>query len=282
MRAEELDALRGEGFGDEDPHASTGASAPIDSSAARWAAATPRADLDRATVLERGFLDDADRVEDLAEGHRAEVADPEDVPGDLALAAGQDDAARLDRPVERLPVEPLGDPGGRDRPRGEALIGEQLEAERLETGPRGGRAGLVAGEDPGRRLALHELEALVDLVDDGERRRPRGLALGVRRPDGRAGRGRSAASSPSPSPPRPGPRRRPWPGPGALIQAFCDPVTTMSMPQASISNGTAPSAETLSTRMRALSSTSRIAAASTGIGFITPVEVSLWVSRTAL
>ena len=69
--------------------------------------------------------------------------------------------------------------------------------------------------------------------------------------------------------------------PGAAIQAFCEPVTTTSTPQASISNGTAPRAETLSTRMSALASTSRIAAASAGIGFMTPVEVSLWVSRTA-
>ena len=69
--------------------------------------------------------------------------------------------------------------------------------------------------------------------------------------------------------------------PGAAIQAFWEPVTTTSMPQASISNGTAPSADTLSTRMSASGATSRTTAARAGIGFMTPVEVSLWVSRTA-
>ena len=70
--------------------------------------------------------------------------------------------------------------------------------------------------------------------------------------------------------------------PGADIQAFCEPVTTTSMPQASISNGTAPRPDTLSTRISASGATSRIAAASSGIGFMTPVDVSLWVSSTAL
>jgi hypothetical protein len=70
--------------------------------------------------------------------------------------------------------------------------------------------------------------------------------------------------------------------PGAAIHAFCEPVTTTSTPHASISNGTAPSPETLSTTMSASGALSRIASARTGIGFITPVEVSLCVSRTAL
>ena len=69
--------------------------------------------------------------------------------------------------------------------------------------------------------------------------------------------------------------------PGADIQAFCDPVTTRSRPHASISKGTAPRALIASTRMSASGVTSRIAAASSGIGFVTPVEVSLWVRRTA-
>ena len=69
--------------------------------------------------------------------------------------------------------------------------------------------------------------------------------------------------------------------PGAAIQAFCEPVTTRSTPQASISNGTAPRPDTLSTTMSASGAASRMAAARTGIGFITPVEVSLWVSSTA-
>ena len=70
--------------------------------------------------------------------------------------------------------------------------------------------------------------------------------------------------------------------PGADMNAFCEPVTTTSMPHASISNGTAPRPDTLSTRMSASGRSSRIAAASSGIGFMTPVDVSLWVSSTAL
>ena len=69
--------------------------------------------------------------------------------------------------------------------------------------------------------------------------------------------------------------------PGAAIHAFWEPVMTRSQPQASISNGTAPSPDTLSTRMSVSGDVARMAAARAGIGFITPVDVSLWVSRTA-
>ena len=119
-----------------------------------------------------------------------------------------------------------------------------------EARPRRGGAGLVAGEDAGRTFLGHEAQALVDLVDDRDRRRERRLAVGRgvamgaqvevearhrrrlhRRPGARRGRDHRQA--------------------GAAIQAFCEPVTTTSTPQASISNGTAPSADTLSTRMSA-------------------------------
>jgi hypothetical protein len=53
------------------------------------------------------------------------------------------------------------------------------------------------------------------------------------------------------------------------------------MPQASIANGTAPRPDTLSTRISASGAASRTTAASSGIGFITPVDVSLWVNSTA-
>ena len=69
--------------------------------------------------------------------------------------------------------------------------------------------------------------------------------------------------------------------PGAAIHAFWEPVTTTSRPQASISNGAAPSPETPSTTIRAEGASSRTTAASAAIGFVTPVEVSLCVSRTA-
>ena len=70
--------------------------------------------------------------------------------------------------------------------------------------------------------------------------------------------------------------------PGAAIHAFCEPVTTRSTPQSSMWNGTAPRPDTLSTRIRASGVSSRMAAASSAMGFMTPVDVSLWVSRTAL
>ena len=70
--------------------------------------------------------------------------------------------------------------------------------------------------------------------------------------------------------------------PGAAIHAFCDPVTTRSRPHSSIANGTAPSAEIASTRIRASGAASRTAAASAGMSLVTPVDVSLWVSSTAL
>ena len=69
--------------------------------------------------------------------------------------------------------------------------------------------------------------------------------------------------------------------PGAAIQAFWEPVTTRSTPHSSMANGTAPSADTLSTRISVSGLASRTAAASSGMGFMTPVDVSLWVSRTA-
>ncbi len=69
--------------------------------------------------------------------------------------------------------------------------------------------------------------------------------------------------------------------PGADIHAFCEPVTTRSTPHASISNGTAPRPLTLSTRISASGASARTAAASSAMGFMTPVEVSLWVSSTA-
>ncbi len=52
--------------------------------------------------------------------------------------------------------------------------------------------------------------------------------------------------------------------PGAAIQAFCEPVTTTSTPQASIWNGTAPRPDTLSTRMSASGATSRTTAGELG------------------
>ena len=117
---------------------------------------------------------------------------------------------------------------------------------------------------PAAPFGLHQADALVDLVDDGDRRRERRLAV----------RGRVAVRAEvevearhlrrAPSRPSRAARPRSSPGPGAAIHAFCEPVTTTSTPQASISNGTAPRPETLSTRISASGLTSRIAAARTG------------------
>ena len=215
VRAEELDALRCERFGDEDPHASTGASAPVDSSAARWAAAT-------AVPISTGrpSSSEASSRTPIASRISPSVTDPrwptrKICPVELALPAGQDDAARLDRPVEGLPVEV---PSGT---RAAVTVREAKRWSANSSKPSAWRPARVAAAQaswrakiPAAVSRLHELEALVDLVDDGDRRRPRGLALGVRRRDGPGGRGRSAASSPSPSPPRPARMPRPWPGPG--------------------------------------------------------------------
>ncbi len=50
--------------------------------------------------------------------------------------------------------------------------------------------------------------------------------------------------------------------PGGIIQAFCEPVTTTSRSQASISKGMAPTALMPSTRMSVSGASSRMAAAS--------------------
>ena len=70
--------------------------------------------------------------------------------------------------------------------------------------------------------------------------------------------------------------------PRADIHAFCEPVTTTSTPHASISNGTAPRPDTLSTRIEGIGClVADGLAANSGMGFITPVDVSLWVNSTA-
>src|SRR6185503_268849 len=119
---------------------------------------------------ERDEFERAERAEDLLDGDRAQVAEAEDLPRQLALPAGEDDAAALDLAVERLPVEVLGHPRGRDGLRGDGRVREELEAEGGESGPRGRGAGLVAGEDGVLALLVHQAQALVDLVDDRDRR----------------------------------------------------------------------------------------------------------------
>ena len=67
--------------------------------------------------------------------------------------------------------------------------------------------------------------------------------------------------------------------PGGVISAFCAPEATTSMPQASVSSGTAPRLETASTTLSAPAS--RAAAANDCGSSTTPVEVSECVKKTA-
>ena len=179
LAREEVDALPRDRLGDEDPHAPVPATVklamPSRASAARWAAATAAPGSTGRPCWSETISSVLERAEDLLERDGAQVADAEDLAGELALTARQHDAAPLDLGVEGLPVEAIGHGRGRDRPRVVALVGEQLEAERRQAGAGGGGTCLVPGEDRRRALVLHEPEALVDLVDDRDRRRPRRL-----------------------------------------------------------------------------------------------------------
>jgi hypothetical protein len=181
VRREEIDALARDALGDEDLHALVPATdmlrMPLDASAARWAAATSRARLDRTAELDRDLLEQRERAEDLLDGHGAEVTEAEDPALELALATGQHEAAILECAVERLPVEAVGHRRGSHGPRVVTLVGEQLEAERGQTGARRRGACLVAGEDRLGAFLLHQPKALVDLEDDRDRRGERGLAV---------------------------------------------------------------------------------------------------------
>ncbi len=167
---EEIDALAGDRLSDEDPHApapaAAGVTIPNDSSAATWAAATAAPGPDRAPGRDRRELERAHRAEDLLDRDRAEVAEPEDLAGQLALAAGQDEAAPLELAVERLPVEVVGHDGRGDRLRGDGA-GRRTARSRGRSGrpatrrrtPRDGRRRLArprrssggAPRRPGRR-----------------------------------------------------------------------------------------------------------------------------------
>jgi hypothetical protein len=67
--------------------------------------------------------------------------------------------------------------------------------------------------------------------------------------------------------------------PGLADSAFCEPPTATSIPQPSKSNGTAP--RLLTTSATTIAPASFATRASSSTGWITPVEVSDCVSRTA-
>jgi len=106
------------------------------------------------------------------------MADPEDQPLELPLAAGDDEAPQLELAVVGLPVEILGNPCRRDRLRGMGGVGKEREPESQEARASRRGARRVAGEDGGGRLLLHQAQAFVDLVQDGNGRRPGRLAAG--------------------------------------------------------------------------------------------------------
>src|SRR5205823_12878191 len=118
--------------------------------------------------------------DELLDRDGAEVAQPEDLARQLALAAGEDEPAPLQLGVEWLPVEPLANADGRHGARREARVCEELEAQRAETRTRCRGARFMTGEDAGGRFGRHQPQPLVDLEDDRDRRRPGRLALGVR------------------------------------------------------------------------------------------------------
>ena len=116
-RPQQRHALGGDRFGDEDLHAPAPAAA-----GRRQAERLERGDLgrgdrgaraDRPAEPDRRELEDAHRAQDLLDRHRPEVAEPEDLAGQLALTAGEDQPAPLELGVERLPVEVVGDAGRR-------------------------------------------------------------------------------------------------------------------------------------------------------------------------
>src|SRR5207249_3114948 len=85
----------------------------------------------RPAELEQPLLDHAEASQDLVERDRAQVADPEDLAGQPALAPGNDELAALELGVERLPVEVV-----REVHAGHGLgcvsrLREQVEAQRV-------------------------------------------------------------------------------------------------------------------------------------------------------
>ena len=152
-----------------------------------------------------------------------------------------------------------------------ARVGEELEAEGAEArrGPRHRRPDDERGR-PSQPSASSSARATSRPKQMPDRGRPGRLALAGRSRGGRGGRGRSAACVPLPRPPRRAARRATMARPGGTIQAFCEPVTTTSRPQASVSKGTAPTPLMPSTRMRASGTTARALAARASIGFVDP------------
>ena len=281
----------GERLGDEDPHAGTrcggrlvrrGVVRAEAARAASWAAATAApGSTGRPTRREASSRTAiAPRISSSSTEPR--WPSRKILPLSLPWPPASTTPRRLTSPLKAFQSRPVGDQGGGDRLRGEGRIGEELEAERGQPGPRRGGAGLVAGEDALWRLVLHQPEALVDLVDDRDGRRPRRLArrraLAVRG----AGRGRSAASGPSPSPSRRASRggdhgqaRGGHPG---LLRAGDDDVDA---PGVHLERDGAEAADRCRRGSARRAPPRGSPPPARAIGFVTPVEVSLWVSRTA-
>ena len=173
----------GDRLGDEDPHARAGGRRPACRARAleRGRAGPPRrprpARPSRPCSIETASRSPiAPRIS--SSGHRAEVAEPEDLAGELALAAGQDQAARLSALLNAFQSRPSGIAAVtvRDAKRGSANSSKPsaVRPARAAAAQASCRAKIASAP------SAHQAEALVDLVHDGDRRRPRRLALGVR------------------------------------------------------------------------------------------------------
>ena len=124
-----------------------------------------------------------------------------------------------------------------------------------------------------------EPERDVERDDERDGRREGAVELLLRRRACAPSRSRSAAASSARPAPSAAAETEANARPGGVISAFCEPETTTSMPQSSVSSGTAPRLETASTTTSAPASFA--AAASAWTSATTPVEVSEWARKTS-
>ena len=185
VRAEQVDALLGDGLRHEDAHgqalvptgvaswpelptARSAAARAAGSATPAWTAIPSPGATSSSTLRAETIVVDLDV---------AEVPDPEDPPGQPTLAAGEHEAAVAERAREVAPRHVGGHVRGRDRVRGMGRVGEQVEAHRLEAGARRRPAGRVPREDPLVALGRDELERRLELEAEPDRGRPGRLAF---------------------------------------------------------------------------------------------------------
>ena len=212
----------------------------------------------------------------------AQVADAEDLAGKLPLAARHHHAVLVLEQSCAAPSPPR--PPGTSWPsrcwRRTARRRQQLQPQRLHA--LRARCARCAGGGRGCSPAppLPSSPGRVQAEEDRHRRRPGRLPLVEAGPRSWPRRSRSAASCADSFAFQARSLRQTKARPGGTIQPFCEPVTTTSSPQPSVSSGIEPRLLTASTSSSL--SASRTTRAISSRGFVTPVEVSLWVTSTAL